>query len=67
VFALIIVGSSIAKIPIAHKTLLRWVMALVLRVKILKKVVAAEKEQAQSVRVIKPREVSTSLATIVLL
>jgi hypothetical protein len=34
------------KLPIAHEALSRWVMALVVGVKTLKKVVVAEKELA---------------------
>jgi hypothetical protein len=67
VFTLILIGSSFVDLPIAHKTLSRRVVALVIRVKTLKQVVAATEELAQSVWVIDPREVSTSLVTSVLL
>jgi hypothetical protein len=67
VFTLILIGGSFVELPITHKTLSRGVVALVVRVKTLEKVVAAEKELVQSIRVVEPREVSTSLATIVLL
>jgi hypothetical protein len=58
VFALILVRGSFAELPIAHKALSRWVVALVTGVKTLKKVVTAEKELVQSLRVIGPREIS---------
>jgi hypothetical protein len=67
VFTLILVGGSFVELLITHKKLSRWVMALIVIVKTLKKVVVAEKELAQSVWVVEPREVSTSLATVVLL
>jgi hypothetical protein len=67
VFALILIGGFFAKLPIAHEALSRWVMALVAGVKVLKKVIATAKELAQSLRVIEPREVSTSPAAVVLL
>jgi hypothetical protein len=67
VFALILVRGSFVEFPVAHKALSRWVMALVIGVKTLEKGVAAEKELTQSLWVIEPREVSISLAAIVLL
>jgi hypothetical protein len=76
VFALGLIGSSFMELPIAHKTLLRWVVALIIGVKALEKVVAADKEEkvvaidkelAQRVWIIEPQEVSTSPATVVLL
>jgi hypothetical protein len=67
VFALVLVRGSFVKLLIAHEALSRWVVALVVGVKTLEKVVATEKELAQSVRVIEPIKVSTSLATVVLL
>jgi hypothetical protein len=67
VFALILVGRSLAELPIAHKALSRWVMDLVVGVKTLEKVVTAKKELAHSLRVIKPREISISPTAIVLL
>jgi hypothetical protein len=54
VFALILVGGSLAELPIAHKAFSRRVMALVIGVKALEKVVAAVKELAQSPWVIEP-------------
>jgi hypothetical protein len=48
VFALILIEGSFVEFPIAHEALLRWVVTLVIRVKTLEKVVAAEKELAQS-------------------
>jgi hypothetical protein len=67
VFALVLVGGSFTELPIAHEALSRWVRALVVGIKTLKKVVAAEKELAQSLRVIKPEEISISPAAILLL
>jgi hypothetical protein len=67
VFTLILIRGSFVELPIADKALSRWVMALIIRVKALKKVVVAAKELAQSARVIEPREVSTSPAAAVLL
>jgi hypothetical protein len=67
VFALILIRGSFVELPIVDKALSRWVMALIIRVKALKKVVVAAKELAQSARVVEPEEVSTSLATAVLL
>jgi hypothetical protein len=67
VFALILVGRSLAELPIAHKALSRWVVALVVRVKTLEKVVTAKKELAHSLRVIEPREISISPTAIILL
>jgi hypothetical protein len=67
VFALILVGGSFAEIPIAHETLSRWVVALVVGVKTLEKVVATEKEFTQSLWVIEPGEISISQAAIILL
>jgi hypothetical protein len=65
VFAVILVGGSFVELPIAHKAILRWVMALIVGVKTLKKEVTAVKELVQSVRVIEPGEVSTSPAAAV--
>jgi hypothetical protein len=67
VFALILIGDSLAELSIAHEAFLRWVMALIIGVKALEKVVAATKELAQSPWVVAPREVSTSPVTAVLL
>jgi hypothetical protein len=67
VFTPILIGGSFTEFPIAHEALLRSVVALIVGVKTLKKIVAAEKELAQSLRVIKPREISISPAAIVLL
>jgi hypothetical protein len=67
VFALILIGGSFMELPIIDKALSRWVMALIIRVKALKKVVVAAKELAQSARVVEPGEVSTSPAVAVLL
>jgi hypothetical protein len=67
VFALVFIRSSFAELPIAHKTLSRWGMALVVGVKALEQVVAAAEELAQSPRVIEPGEVGTNLVTCVLL
>jgi hypothetical protein len=52
------------ELPIAHEALSRWVMALVVGVKTLEKIVAAEKELAQSLRVIEPGEISISPAAM---
>jgi hypothetical protein len=67
VFALVFIRSSFAKLPIAHKTLSRRGMALVVGVKALEQVVAAAEELAQSPQVIEPGEVGTNLVTCVLL
>jgi hypothetical protein len=67
VFALVFVRSSFVELPIAHEALLRWVVALVVRVKSVEKVVAAAKELAQSPWVIEPREISTSPTAAILL
>jgi hypothetical protein len=67
VFALVLIGDSFTEAPIAHEALSRWVMALIVGVKALKKVVATAEELAQSPQVIEPREVSTNPATTVLL
>jgi hypothetical protein len=67
VFALILIGGSSVRFLIAHKALLRWVMALIVGVETLEKVVAAEKELAQSPQVIEPGEISISPVAIVLL
>jgi hypothetical protein len=66
VLALILVGGSFVEL-LTHKSLSRWVVALVVGVKTLEKEVAIVKELAQSVWVVEPREVSTSLATAILL
>jgi hypothetical protein len=66
VFALILIRDSFAELLVAHKELLRRVVALV-GVKSLEKVVAAAEELAQSVQVVELEEVSTSPATVVLL
>jgi hypothetical protein len=67
VFTLILIGDSLAELSIAHKALSRRVVALVIGVKALEKVVVAIKELAHSPCVVEPGEVSTSLATAVLL
>jgi hypothetical protein len=48
VFALILIGDSLAELSIAHEAFLRWVMDLIIGVKALEKVVAAAKELEQS-------------------
>jgi hypothetical protein len=48
VFALILIRGSFAEFPIAHEALSRWVVTLIVSVKTLEKVVAAEKELVQS-------------------
>jgi hypothetical protein len=58
---------SLTELPITHKALSRWVIALLIRVKVLNEVVATAKELAQSPLVVEPREVSTSPAVAVLL
>jgi hypothetical protein len=67
VLALVFVRSSFMELPITHEALSRWVMALVVGLKTLKKVVAAVKELAQDPRVVEPGEISTSPTTVVLL
>jgi hypothetical protein len=66
VLALILVEGSYTEFPITHKALSRWVMALIIGVKTLKKEVAAINKLAQSVWVLEPEEVSTSLAAAIL-
>jgi hypothetical protein len=67
VFFLVLVRGSFTELSIAHKALLRWVVALVVGVKTLEKEVAAVMEPAQSLRVVEPGQISTSPAHIVLL
>jgi hypothetical protein len=67
VFTLILVGDSFMEFPITHKALPRGVIVLFVGVKALEEVVAAITELAQSPRVIKPREVSSSPPIVVLL
>jgi hypothetical protein len=67
VVTLILIGDSFVEFPIAYKALSRWVMALIIRVKALKMVVATIEELAQSPRVVEPREFRTSLAAVILL
>jgi hypothetical protein len=67
VFALVFVRNSFAELPITHEALSRWVVTLIIGIKALDKVVVAVKKLADSPRVIKPGEISTSPATAVLL
>jgi hypothetical protein len=67
VFALVFVRSSFAELPIAHEAFSRRVIALVIRVKALKKVVVAVEELAQRPRVVEPGEIITSPTAAVLL
>jgi hypothetical protein len=67
VFALILVEGSFTEFPIAHEALSRRVVALVVRVKTLEKVIATEKELAQSPGVMEPGEISISPVAIILL
>jgi hypothetical protein len=67
VSTLILVGGSFVEFPIAHETLSRWIVTLVVRVKTIEKVVVVEKELAQSPRVVEPGEISIGPAAIVLL
>jgi hypothetical protein len=66
VLALILVEGSYVEFPITHKALSRWVVALIIGVKTLEKEVAAINKLAQSVWVLEPKEVSTSLAAAIL-
>jgi hypothetical protein len=67
VFTLVFVRESFMELLVAHKAFSRWLVTLLVRVTALEKVVAAVKELVESPRVIEPKEVSTSLATAVLL
>jgi hypothetical protein len=46
VFALILVGGSLAEIPITHEAFSSWVIVLIVGVEALEKVVATGKELA---------------------
>jgi hypothetical protein len=67
VFTLILIGDSFTEFPITHKALPRGVIVPFIGVKALEEVVAAIKELAQSPRVIKLGEVSSSPPIVVLL
>jgi hypothetical protein len=67
VFTLVFVRDSFMELLVAHKAFSRWLVTLLVGVTTLKKVVAAVKELAESPQVVEPKEVSTSLATAVLL